>query len=193
MNPLADLLSSKVKAELFRLLFGARAERLHLRELARQSGLAIGTVRQELDRLARLGVVQSEADGNRTYYRANQQHPLYPGISSLVLQTVGVVDAFRETLRDTPVRVAFIYCSKAGSPADVAKDLDLLVIGSIGKRDLEKRLTAGAHTVDRGINFYLLTVEQFKLQKKQRDQILSTMLAAPRLFIIGDDPALSEL
>ena len=67
MNPLTDLLSSKVKAELFRLLFGLRAERLHLRELARQSGLAVGTVRQELIRLARLGVVQSEADGNRTY------------------------------------------------------------------------------------------------------------------------------
>jgi hypothetical protein len=42
-------------------------------------------------------------------------------------------------------------------------------------------------------NFYLLTVEQFKWQQKERDQILSTMLAAPRLFIIGDDQALSEL
>jgi DNA-binding transcriptional ArsR family regulator len=193
MNPLADVLSSKVKAELFRLLFGVPAERLHLRELARQSGLAVGTVRQELDRLARLGVVQSEADGNRTYYRANQQHPLYPGISSLVLKTVGVVDVFRETLRDTPVRVAFIYGSKPGSPEELAIDLDLLVIGSIGKRELEERLTAGARTVDRGINFYLLTVEQFKSQQKERDQILSTMLAAPRLFIIGDDQSLSDL
>jgi DNA-binding transcriptional ArsR family regulator len=193
MNPLADLLSSKVKAELFRLLFGVRAERLHLRELARQSGLAVGTVRQELDRLARLGVVQSEADGNRTYYRANQRHPLYPGISSLVLKTVRVVDVIREALRDTPVRMAFIYGSKAGSPGELASDLDLLVIGSIGKRELERRLTAGAHTVDWGINFYLLTVEQFKWQQKERDQILSTILAAPRLFIIGDDPALSEL
>jgi predicted transcriptional regulator len=63
MNALADLLSSKVKVELFRLPFGVRAGRLHLREPARQSGLAVGTVRQELDRLARLGVVQSEADG----------------------------------------------------------------------------------------------------------------------------------
>ena len=66
MTPLADLLSSKVKAELFRLLFGVRAERLHLRELARQSGFAVGRMRQDLDRLARLGVVQSEANGNGT-------------------------------------------------------------------------------------------------------------------------------
>ena len=66
MSSLADLLSSKAKAELSRRLFGVRAERLHLRELARHSGLAVGTVRQELDRLARLGLVQSEADANRT-------------------------------------------------------------------------------------------------------------------------------
>jgi predicted transcriptional regulator len=65
-NPLADLLSSKVKAELFRLPFGVPAERLHPRELARKPGFAVGTMRQELDRLARLGVVQSEADGNGT-------------------------------------------------------------------------------------------------------------------------------
>ena len=61
MSTLADLLSSKVKAAVFRLLFGMHTERLHLRELARQSGLAVGTVRQELNRLTRLGVVESEA------------------------------------------------------------------------------------------------------------------------------------
>jgi hypothetical protein len=150
-------------------------------------------VRQELDRLTRLGVVQSEADGNRTYYRANQEHPLYPGISSLVLKTVDVVDVLRETLRDTPVRVAFIYGSAAGSLEQLARELDLMVIGSIGKRELEKRLAAGAHTVDRRINFYLRTVEQFKWQKREHDQCLSTALAEPRLFIIGDDRSLSEL
>ncbi|HOX56661.1 MAG TPA: hypothetical protein P5205_07725 [Candidatus Paceibacterota bacterium] len=36
MSALAELLGSKVKAEVFRLLFGAGEGRLHLRELARQ-------------------------------------------------------------------------------------------------------------------------------------------------------------
>jgi hypothetical protein len=36
-------------------------------------------------------------------------------------------------------------------------------------------------------------VEQFKWQKREQDQLLSTMLVAPRLFIIGDDRSLSEL
>jgi hypothetical protein len=43
------------------------------------------------------------------------------------------------------------------------------------------------------INFYLRTVEQFKWQKREHDQFLSTLLAGPRLFLIGDDRSLSEL
>ena len=87
MTPLADLLSSRVKAELFRLLFNSRVQRLHLRELERQSGLALGTVRQELARLTRLELVLVQANGNRTYYFANKAHPLYQDIRNIVIKT----------------------------------------------------------------------------------------------------------
>lgn len=76
MNTLAELLSSRVKAEIFRLMFGAGNGELHVREIERRSGLADATVRQELKRLTRLGVVEPRRDGNRTYYHANTQHPL---------------------------------------------------------------------------------------------------------------------
>ncbi len=51
MNPLAELLSFRVKAELFRLFFVMNQTPLHLRELERQSRLAVGTVRQKLRKL----------------------------------------------------------------------------------------------------------------------------------------------
>jgi DNA-binding HxlR family transcriptional regulator len=56
MNTLAELLSSRVKAETFRLLFGIPGRELHVREIERQSGLADATLRQELKRLSRLGL-----------------------------------------------------------------------------------------------------------------------------------------
>jgi DNA-binding transcriptional ArsR family regulator len=87
MNTLADLLSSRVKAQIFRLLFGTLDQELHVREIERQSGLTIATVRQELKRLAGFGIVQARKDGNRVYYRANQQHLLYLEIHNLVLKT----------------------------------------------------------------------------------------------------------
>lgn len=100
MNTLALLFSSRVKAELFRLLFGSGANELHVRELGRQSGLAMSTVRQELKNLVRLGVVKSRQDGNRTYYRADSQHPLYPEIHSLVLKTCGLASFCNEPSTD---------------------------------------------------------------------------------------------
>src|SRR6266705_6345829 len=80
MNTLADLLSSRVKAEVFRLLFGTVDQELHVREIERRSGLADATVRQELKRLTRLGVIELRRDGNRTYYHASTSHPLYSDI-----------------------------------------------------------------------------------------------------------------
>src|SRR5262245_25551522 len=107
MSLLIELVSSRVKAEIFRLLFGTRGRELHVREIERQSGLADATVRQELKRLSRLGVVEARQDGNRTYYRANTSHPVYADIRNLVLKTSGLVDVLREPLTDPDVRVAF--------------------------------------------------------------------------------------
>jgi len=46
MNVLAQILSSKVRSGIFRLLFGTETRELHLREIERKTGFAIGTVRQ---------------------------------------------------------------------------------------------------------------------------------------------------
>ena len=82
MDSLIQLLSSRVKAEIFRLLFATEGRELHVREIGRQSALNDATVRQELKRLTRIGVVRARKDGNRLYYRANNEHPLYPKASS---------------------------------------------------------------------------------------------------------------
>src|SRR5882757_9394994 len=100
MNTLAELLSSRVRAEIFRLLFGLTVRELHVRELERQSGLADATVRQELKKLTRMGIVQARRDGNRTYYRASAQHPLYDDIRNLVIKTNGLADVLRDALGD---------------------------------------------------------------------------------------------
>ena len=91
MTNLVDIVSSRVKAELLRLLFGLTQSELHLRELVRQSGLSLGTVQQELRRLTRVGLVTARKDGNRVYYGANPDHPAHRDLCSLVLKTDGLV------------------------------------------------------------------------------------------------------
>jgi len=130
MNSLADLLSSRVKAEIFRLLFGGAESELHVREIERRSGLADATVRQELKRLTRLGGVEPRRDGNRTYYHANAEHPLYPDIRNMVLKTSGLVDVMRDALSHPGIRLAFVFGSMASSNGKAGSDVDLMVIGT---------------------------------------------------------------
>ncbi|MDY0168845.1 MAG: winged helix-turn-helix domain-containing protein [Thermoguttaceae bacterium] len=89
MNALAQLVCSRVRAEIFRVLFGLHGGELHLREVQRRTGFALGTVRQDIAKLVQLGVVVRREGGNRVYYSANETHPLTPDIRQLALKTSG--------------------------------------------------------------------------------------------------------
>jgi uncharacterized protein len=185
MSVLAEILSSRVKAEIFRLLFGLSAKELHLRELERQSGLAVGTVRQELQRLVRLELVAARRDSNRVYYRANQEHPLYPEIHSLVLKTSGLVDVLREALGQEEILVAFVFGSVARAEERAHSDVDLMVIGPIGLRQLSQRLSSVSTQLGRTVNPHVMTVEEYRRRKAKRDHFLTHVLDSPRIFVIG--------
>ena len=193
-NSLAELLSSKVKAELFRLLFGLKAERLHLRELERRSGLAVATVQQELRRLSRLGLVEAQPDGNRTYYVAREDHPLYPEIRGLVLKTSGLVDLLRNPLeKEKNIGIAFVFGSFAHSRERAHSDVDLVVIGGVGLRQLMKLLSGVSEKIGRGINPHVFTPAEFRRRKGIGDHFVKSVLAEPRIFIIGGEHELGAM
>ncbi len=193
MNTLSELLSSRVKAEIFRLLFGLQDQELHVRAMARQSGLNDATVRQELKRLIRFGLVELRRDGNRVYYRANQQHPLYLEIHNLVLKTTGLVAVLREALAHDDINVAFVFGSVARSEEKAQSDVDLMVIGSVGLRQLTKLLSGVSGQIGREINPHILTLEEFRRRKNARDHFLTTVLSEPRLFVKGNDHELETM
>ena len=193
MNTLSELLSSRVKAEIFRLLFGLQDQELHVRAMARQSGLNDATVRQELKRLIRFGLVELRRDGNRVYYRANQQHPLYLEIHNLVLKTTGLVAVLREALAHDDINVAFVFGSVARSEEKAQSDVDLMVIGSVGLRQLTKLLSGVSGQISRVINPHILTLEEFRRRKNAHDHFLTTVLSEPRLFVKGNDHELETM
>lgn len=96
MNILGQILSSNVRAEIFQLLFGINRNELHLRDIERRSGFAIGTVRQEASKLLRLGLILKRRDGNRVYFKANIEHPLFGDICNIVLKTGRVASPNKE-------------------------------------------------------------------------------------------------
>ncbi|MCF7808425.1 MAG: nucleotidyltransferase domain-containing protein [Candidatus Marinimicrobia bacterium] len=193
MTALTEILSSKTRAEFFRLFFGLHDEELHLRRIERESGFTIGPIRQEAGKLASLGLLHKRTDGNRTYYRANKDHPLYPDIHALTVKTTGLSDLLVKAFEGAPIHMAFVYGSAAKGNLEPDSDIDLFVIGDIGLRELSKRLAPVSDKLGREVNIY--TITQSTLQEKIRanNHFIQSVLNSPTLMIIGDQDELTDL
>jgi predicted nucleotidyltransferase len=193
MNILADLLSSKVRAEIFRLLFGFDEKEYHVRELERRSGLSVGTVRQELRKLLQWDLVVARRDSNRLYYMANKEHPLYNIICSLVLRTVGLVGILNQKLEHRDISLAFVFGSFAEGRVRAGSDVDLMVIGSPGLRQVTQWLSGVTERTGRDINPYVMTREEFIEKKLSGDHFLREVLSSPKIFICGNEDELEAM
>jgi predicted nucleotidyltransferase len=194
MSILSEILSSKVRAEVFRLLFGMNDTPLHVREIERRSGFAIGTIQTEMKKLYKLNLVLKNRDGNRLYYRANRQHPIYSDIHSLVIKTVGLIDVLKKVLAgEKAIRTAFIFGSSAEGSEKADSDIDLMVIGEIGLRALSSLLKGLAEEFGREINPYVLSPKEFSQRKSETERFISKVLVSPKLFIIGNEKDLKTM
>lgn len=194
MGLLAEILSSNMRAEIFRNLFGVEKQSLHLREIERRTGFAVGTVQQEIKKLQRLDIITRIKDGNRINYKANTNHPLYPEIRNLVLKTSGLADLLKSVLStEAKIKIAFVFGSFARKEEKAVSDVDLMVIGDIGLRKLTGLLMDVSEKLGREINSYRLTETEFIKRKKEKDHFLQEVLASPKIFITGTEDELKAM
>jgi uncharacterized protein len=193
MTNLVDIVSSRVKAELLRLLFGLNQSELHLRELVRQSGLSLGTVQQELRRLTRVGLVVARKDGNRVYYRANPDHPIHRDLCSIVLKTDGLAGVLQSAVATPEVSLAFVFGSVARGDTGAASDVDLMIIGELGLRKLTSLLSGVAERLGREINPHVMTPREFAEREAGGDHFISSVLTSPKLFVKGTEHELETV
>lgn len=192
-NRLAELLSSRARAEIFRLLLSGTGEELHVREIERRSGLNDSTLRQELRKLVRLDLVQSRKDSNRVYYRAKTENPLYPEIRNLVLKTIGLADNLKSALVDKRIRVAFVFGSMARGEEKAGSDVDLMVIGQLGLRDLSRLLSGIEGKIGREVNPHVLREEEFRKRVRAKEHFVSRVMESPKIFIVGSHHELEAM
>lgn len=113
-----DLLFSRTRARLFRELFNEPGREIHLRQLARQCGVAVGTLQDEAGQLLRSGLLRTRREGNRLFFKAHEGHPLFPEIHRLVRKAVPVKPPLKKipgAVPDPPLIPATV---RAVLPAD---------------------------------------------------------------------------
>lgn len=185
MSTLSKILSSRTRAEIFKLLYGLAEEELHIREIQRRTGLNDSTIRQELLKLLKLDLVIDRKDSNRVYYRANKTNPLYPDIRNLVLKSTGLVDVLKGALKDKRIQVAFIFGSLAGRKERAESDVDLFVIGQLGMRVISTLLSGVSEKIGREINPHVMSSDDLRKRNKTKDHFISNVMRSEKLFVVG--------
>lgn len=194
MNILADILSSKARAEIFRVLFGINNNEFHLREIERRTGYAIQTVSREIKNLTKIELINKRIDGNRTYYSANKNHPLFTNIQGLVLKTSGLIDILKSSLNNiNTIYFAFVFGSVASGNIKEQSDIDLFIIGDIGLRETSKLLKGKSNIIGREINVHTFTVQEYLSRQYKNDHFITKIIASSKLMIIGNENELNKL
>jgi predicted nucleotidyltransferase len=188
-------LFGKARQAVLRLLFSHPDESFYVREIVRAAAAGQGAVQRELDSLRRAGIVQRTVRGHQVFYQANPDNPIFQELKSLILKTTGGAEVLRRALSPLAgrIRVAFMYGSMARGEQRRGSDVDLFVVGDVSFADLVEALAPAQRKLAREINPVVYPISEFREKLSQKHHFITSVLRAPKLFLMGDERELAGL
>lgn len=160
-NLLTGLISSKTRIKLLVRLFYNPQTRSYLRELAKEFNVSTNSIREELNLLCKTNLLKSEKSGRLVYYMANQEHPLFEDLKSMVGKVMGidqVVDGIINRLGD--LEKAYLIDDYAeGKDTGI---IDLLLVGDIDEYHLNDLSRKTERYIKRKIRSIVLSRDEYK-------------------------------
>jgi predicted nucleotidyltransferase len=192
---LSSLLFSEYRKRILSLLLLNPQASYHVRELARLTNTAAGTLHKELSKLTAGGILQSKKVGNQVHYSANMQCQIFNELASILRKTSGLVDVLAEALSSAQhqISVAFVFGSVARGEQQTNSDVDVMLIGTLSFGDAVQCLHNTETTLQRAINPAVYTIVEFKRRIENNDSFITEILNKPKLFIIGTENELRQL
>jgi hypothetical protein len=160
-NLFTGLISSKTRIKLLIRFFFNPSTRSYLRELANEFNVSTNSVREELNQLTRTELLTSQKSGRQVFYKANQEHPLFPELKSMASKVMGidqVVDGIVTRLGD--IERAFLLDDYAeGKDSGI---IDLVLVGNIDQYHLNDLSRKTERYIKRKIRTLVLSRDEFK-------------------------------
>jgi hypothetical protein len=164
------LIASKTRIKLLIRFFFNPEIKSYLRELAKEFNISTNSVRKELNQLKKTNLLQSEKNGRQVIYKANQGHPLFPELKSMVGKVMGidqVIDGIVGRLGDLE-RAYLIDDYAEGKDSGI---IDLLLVGNIDQYHLNDLSRKTERYIKRKIRSLVLTKDEFSnFQERLQDR-----------------------
>jgi len=127
---LETLITSKTRIRILLKFFLNPETKTHLRALATELGESSNAARIELNRLTEASMLTTVKEGNKLLYSANDKHPLYEPINSMIRQYVGVDEIIRNVLKGLG-NVEKLYLTGSLAEGLSTDIIDIVLVGEI--------------------------------------------------------------
>ena len=180
------IFTSKTRAKLVNIFFSSPHELFYVRQLVRETGEEINSVRRELQNLTKINLVLPEARGNRLYYTPNHKHHLFPLLLSLSYKSL----PFCESLSKASLVVAsYQFLLWKNENKD---QIDVIVVGDMSTRLVELAMKSEETRRGHEINYMVMDKEELNLRQNKRDPFLVDFFLASPIVIMGSPQILSD-
>jgi hypothetical protein len=149
---LEALISSKTRIKLLLKFFLNSKATSYLRGLESEFGDSTNAIRIELNRFEKAGMLTTFFNGNKKYFRANTDHPLYNDMHSLLLKYIGF-DKIIDTVIEKLGQVNKVYVTGAFSKGLDDNIIELVFVGSLNVDYLSELIEKVERHIPRRIKY----------------------------------------
>ena len=159
---LETLITSKTRLKLLLKFFLNANSSSYLRELESEFNESTNAIRLELNRFEDAGLLQSQTKGNKKFYRANTDHPLFPDINNILLKYLG----FDKIIENVIKKLGEMNCVYV--VGEFARGVDnhvielVFVCDEIDREYLARLIGKAEKVVKRKISYFKMNMTEFE-------------------------------
>lgn len=195
MNPFIKLFPSPSFVAVLNLFLAHPDEEFYQSRIVEMTQCALVQVQRALKRIEEAGIITKIKSGNRIYYKANRLHPAFEDIKKALFKTVLFGELLKEALRPLKdkVQFSFIYGSLARGEESLNSDIDLMVIGNLGIREVASVLGSIGQEIGREINPTVYPLKEFRKKIKDKNSFIKEIIHQPKIWLIGDESEFAKM
>lgn len=163
---LDTLITSKTRIKLLLKFFLNSNSRSYLRNLESEFGESTNSIRLELNKFEKAGLLTTEVDGNKKFFRANTNHPLFNDIHSIILKHIGF-DKIVERVIDKLGNLKKVFLVGDFARGIDNKIIDLIFVGQKINKEYLIQLTEKTESlINKKIRYIVFNENEFESYSK---------------------------
>lgn len=180
------ILVSQTRLKLISILFYHPGELFFVRQLVRETGEEINSVRRELSNLKDAGIVESETRGHRLFYSSNQKSVIFNDLLLIAHQNSGLGASIINKREKLGSLKMLFFSYKYAMKIQGDDSIDLIVVGNVSLNELNNLIKEEEAKIGREINYMVMDRSELRLRKQKRDQFIVDFFLDNPLVIIGN-------